>query len=170
MKMCSSCGVLKEDNLFGFQSRQCSDCKYEKRKQYKLKHKNRLKKERYTYNHSFQGRLVALIQAAKQRAQKHNLEYTLDREWILDLYAKQTGKCLLTNIEFSIEKPCETNLNPFSPSLDKINPKLGYTKENTRLVCVGINLALNEFGEDTFKQICEAYLSRENPQLIISDG
>lgn len=158
MKRCSNCKLLKDDGCFGFQSLQCPECKIIKRKEYKTKNKERLKAERYAYNHSFQGRLVALIQAAKQRAQKHNLEYSLDREWVLDLYEKQNGKCLLTGINFSMENPGDTNLNPFSPSLDKVIPKLGYTKENTRLVCVAVNLALNEFGEETFKKIAQSYL------------
>ena len=158
MIKCSSCEILKNDKYFGFQSRQCYECKAYKRKQYKAANKTKLKTERYAYNHSFQGRLVALIQAAKQRARKHNLEYSLDREWILNLYEKQNGKCLLTGINFSMENPVETNLNPLSPSLDKIIPKLGYTKDNTRLVCVAINIALNEFGENIFKKVCTAYL------------
>jgi hypothetical protein len=49
--------------------------------------------------------------------------------------------------------------NPFAPSIDRINPSIGYTKDNIRLVCASVNFALNEFGEDIFRKICKAYLS-----------
>jgi hypothetical protein len=47
---------------------------------------------------------------------------------------------------------------PFSPSLDKIDPKKGYTKDNVRLVITAINLALNNFGEELVAKVAQAYL------------
>lgn len=49
---------------------------------------------------------------------------------------------------------------PFSPPLDQNQPGGGYTPENTRLVCVAVNIALNRFGEEVFHRVCEGFLRR----------
>lgn len=49
------------------------------------------------------------------------------------------------------------------PVLDKyrknyIDSTLGYTKDNVRLVCTIVNMALNEFGDIIFDKMCRAYV------------
>jgi hypothetical protein len=67
------------------------------------------------------------------------------------------NKCAITKIKFIFDKG-NTSRRPFSPSIDRINSKLGYTKDNVRLVCVIVNLALNEFGDENFDKMCRAYV------------
>jgi hypothetical protein len=84
---------------------------------------------------------------------------TITREWIEDKLSQ--GFCELTKIPFDFEPPKDKNVtNPYAPSLDKIdsaNPD--YTPENTRVVLVGVNLALNTYGLDAmmpiFKKLAE---------------
>ena len=45
----------------------------------------------------------------------------------------------------------------------------GYTPENTRLVCVAVNLALNRFGEEVLERVCKGFLAyRELKSLVKS--
>jgi predicted molibdopterin-dependent oxidoreductase YjgC len=73
---------------------------------------------------------------------------------------EQNGKCKLTNIDFTFKlKETQKNFNPFNPSIDRIDSSKGYTKDNVRIVCVIVNLALNEFGEENFKIMCQSYIN-----------
>ncbi len=178
MSICSKCNLEKSYNDFydrgdGKKKKICKVCDNKTKHDYYLKHKEEIKNKTHIwyqknkhkrklvnkqYQKTVKGRLVQLMRQAKNRALKNNLLYDLDIKFLLELWNKQNGKCILTGIDFILERSEIYNSEPFAPSIDKINPKLGYTKDNVRLVCVAINYALNEFGEDIFKQICKAYL------------
>lgn len=69
----------------------------------------------------------------------------------------QNKICSQCKIPFEFNK---TNFirRPFAPSIDRINAKLGYTKDNVRLVCTIVNMVLNEFGDNIFDKMCRAYV------------
>jgi len=121
-------------------------------------------KRRQEYSSSVRGRFFDLLSSAKIRAKKNKLEFNLDIEWLLDLFDNQYGKCLLTGLELDfITHPVSgSRYTPMSPSLDKINPEKGYTKDNVRLVCTAINIALNSFGEKHFEKLAKAFLEKRN--------
>lgn len=111
------------------------------------------------------GRLTTVLCSARARAKKRGLPFDLDMEWLAGLWELQGGRCALTGLPMETpfraeEATNKRHFHPFSPSLDRITPGLGYTKENTRLVCTAINLALNEFGGDVFEQIAKGYLRK----------
>ena len=107
------------------------------------------------------GRLIALLGAARKRAQQKGYPFELDIKWVLERYETQNGACCLTGLPFTLEfTPRGKKYHPYNPSLDKIVPAEGYTKQNTRLVCVAVNIALNEFGEEVLRKVCEGYLTR----------
>lgn len=175
-------------NPSGFQAC-CRECSKERGKQYAREHREYFKqKGREKYDPSqnqaryrkyredylqrrdearktIRGRLMDLISNARKRAAKDKLPFTITIEWALGVYEKQGGKCLLTGISFTFERnPYGVRFYfPFSPSLDQIKPGEGYTPENTRLVCVAVNIALNRFGEDVLRQVCEGFLIHNPP-------
>jgi hypothetical protein len=120
-------------------------------------------RRRIEYSTSVRGRFVTLLHSAKCRAAKANLPYELDLQWLLELYNAQRGCCLLTEIKLQFEsnRGGTRAFKPFSPSLDRIVPKEGYTKSNTRLVCTAVNLALNNFGESVFEKVAKGYLRKQ---------
>lgn len=87
---------------------------------------------------------------------KRNINVT--KQDIAKLFELQYNRCALTNIEFDYKFTGNKKSNPFRPSVDRIDCSKGYTTDNIRLVCVAVNYALNEFGDEIFKQICKAYL------------
>ena len=97
------------------------------------------------------GRLKMSFLHSRTRAKNHNLSFDIDFDFVKELYQKQQGRCKLSNIEFSFE-----NVTPFSPSIDRISSDKGYTRDNIRLVCLIVNLALNNFGDEAFFTMCEA--------------
>lgn len=109
-------------------------------------------------------RLFESFKAAKSRANSKGLDFSIDFEWLWEQYVSQNGKCLLTGIQFKLErnKFAERFSFPFSVSIDRIDSGQGYTKQNTRLVCTIVNLALNRFGDEAFKQMCESFIVMQN--------
>jgi hypothetical protein len=45
-----------------------------------------------------------------------------------------------------------------SLSVDRINPKVGYLYSNIRIICLALNTAFGDWGEDCFRDVAEAWL------------
>lgn len=90
-----------------------------------------------------------LIAAAKGRAKKSGLEFDLTNEWA---NAVSDGRCSLSGIPFIAAngKP-----GPFSPSIDRIDQKRGYTKDNCRLVLWAVNRFRGEDTDEVLLHIAE---------------
>jgi hypothetical protein len=99
----------------------------------------------------------------KQRSIKRGWDFDVDVNFIRELFAKQEGKCALTKIPFNFNhvKNKKYERDPFCMSLDRVNPNKGYTKDNVRLVCMIVNLALNNFGDNAFAKMCEEFVSNK---------
>lgn len=98
-----------------------------------------------------------LLRLARSRAKYKKLSFDLDKNYLEKMYLSQNKKCALTKINFAFEK-VETSKRPFAPSVDRIDSKLGYLKGNIRLVCIVVNISLNEFGDTVFDKMCRAYI------------
>lgn len=111
---------------------------------------------------SLRGRLYSIFKAAKDRSAKIDREFSIDIEWLLARFNDIGGKCEVTGITLTLERndAGERFQNPFNPSLDRRDCTKGYTPENTRIVCVMANLAMNRFGDDAFHQMCSAYMKK----------
>lgn len=74
---------------------------------------------------------------AKCRAKQSNLPFDLTVDDLYNLWNEQNGKCAISNIPMTCEF-CKGNVMT-NISLDQINPKAGYTKDNVQLVCWAVN-------------------------------
>ena len=88
--------------------------------------------------------IISLYRTAKNRAKAKGLPFTLTKEWVVERI--EWGKCELSGIPFNLEVGRGVS-GPFSPSIDKIVPELGYTPENSRMILCGIN-SLKSTGTD----------------------
>lgn len=100
-------------------------------------------------------RLGKLLSMAKNRSSSRGHEFNLDLEHLLTLW---DGKCSLSGIELDLSRSDKGVVNPYAPSLDRIEPKLGYTKGNVRIVCYQMNVAMSEFGLDQFNSFINLYI------------
>ena len=97
-----------------------------------------------------------LVDSAKLRAKKKNVPCSIDGAWA---EARWNGYCELTGIPFATSGA----RSPYSPSIDRRDPKLGYTKENCRFVLWAIN-AFKTDGTDTqMLEIARALLAHIPP-------
>ena len=91
-----------------------------------------------------------MLSKAKERSIKKEYEFSITLDWLIDKI--DNGVCELTKIPFTLDKTSSLH-NPFGPSLDKINPKKGYTTDNVRVVLWCVNRSLGEDGLETMKPI-----------------
>lgn len=94
-----------------------------------------------------------IFNAAKTRAAKKNIKFTICVEHVICLM--HVGKCNKTGIKFDLSR-ANTFINPFSPSLDRIDNNRGYEPDNIQLVCNMYNSGKGENSEVDFQAICLA--------------
>lgn len=87
----------------------------------------------------------------KSRARQKGLEYSLSPEAIAQMFEYQKGRCCISGIAFDLGG--REMARPFAPSLDRIDPRRGYTLDNVRLVCRIVNMALNVWGKEALDRL-----------------
>jgi hypothetical protein len=83
----------------------------------------------------------------KQSASTRDLEFSISKEFIWELFLKQNRKCFFTGIEISYKEG--------TASIDRILNSKGYTEDNVALVHKDINLMRNKFDIDYFIKLCK---------------
>jgi hypothetical protein len=98
------------------------------------------------YSMSPKGTVTVLLNYARDRARNAGLSFDLDRDWLgqkLD-----TGVCELSGLPIQRISPGQYRTHPYAPSIDRVEPALGYIKTNCRLVCFAVNRARSDFGDE----------------------
>lgn len=108
----------------------------------------RKKQKRKRFEYEKDGNTIAsrarrLICAAQRRAKKKRLQITLRNEDISP--ALKRGVCEITGIPFVMV--CGEGTHPYSPTLDRIDPNVGYIPTNVRVVVHIYNACRNEWGD-----------------------
>ena len=95
---------------------------------------------------------MALLRSSKQRASDKGFEYNLDFSWARSTW---NGHCALTGLPFRCS---DKNLggNPFSPTIDRIDPKRGYVQDNCRFILFSINSFKHTGTDNDLKEIIVA--------------
>jgi hypothetical protein len=84
----------------------------------------------------------------------------LDLDWAMARYAEQGGRCAVSGVLLEFPPTGQGPVpHPYAPSLDRVDPRLGYTKSNTRLVAVALNAGLGSWGEAVYRRIAESYIA-----------
>lgn len=81
-----------------------------------------------------------LYRGIQSRVKRSKLELDFNVDFLLKLWHKQNGKCVMTDISM-------THIvdDPQAVSVDRINSNNGYLKDNIQLVCRFINYAKNTY-------------------------
>ena len=84
--------------------------------------------------------------------------YELDHDFVKRKL--EAGICEATGLPLIRTAPDGVKINPFTPSLDRIIPSLGYIPSNVRLVCFAFNRAKSDWGDEVLLQIATALVHR----------
>lgn len=103
---------------------------------------------------NYEWRIKKLYSMAKNRALKRKLPFNLSKEYLIDLWELQDGKCAISNTIFDLSDYGKFGqVNPNAPSIDRILPELGYIIGNVRITTYHVNVALSEFGLDALIEL-----------------
>ena len=87
---------------------------------------------------------------SKKRAKKNNWVHDLDHDYISHLLKQSGERCPLTG-----EKFVYRSHHPLNISIDRIDNKRGYTKDNVWVVSTWANKAKSNLTQDQFVEFCE---------------
>lgn len=178
MKVCFRCQTEKPLTEFWKQGRskdghrsECAECSKKAQKTWRLNRPEYVitynKTYRETHKESLRvnagayrakNRVQNQIRNAKQRAVKANLPFDLDQyvDAILDRFDR--GVCELSGLTF---QRAAGRHGAFSPSIDRVQPALGYVYTNIRIICWALNAAFGPWGKDVTFAIVRAALAME---------
>jgi hypothetical protein len=97
---------------------------------------------------------------AKKRAAEKGLQRDINFEWAMNQVVANNFKCEVTGIAFFDPAGDGHKIHPFAPSIDRIDPEMGYTKGNCRVVCCAVNVGLNSWGLDVFEKVSASFQRR----------
>jgi len=117
---------------------------------------------RKKYRNKIETRAKELLNMAKFNAKKKNVPFDLDYEWVFENLQK--GVCQMTGLKFILEPLPKGRQNPYTASLDRITPELGYVKSNVRMILWALNAAFNSYGEHVYASIAKVFLEK-NPDI-----
>ncbi len=129
--LCTKCGTIKNYDFFsdyGIKTGLCKDC-------------NKILNKNNRENTTLRLKLSNLISSSKSGMNKrnnskwrkdNNITHELTFEELLNIYLQQNGRCFYSNQKLELT-------GEYMMSLERINTKIGYTKENCCLICIEFN-------------------------------
>jgi hypothetical protein len=146
-KRCFDCKNIYPDtsDYFSGKQRMCKQCNA-------IRHKKfyHILKKDITVEQLLQMRLYQ----AKYRSNIKEIEFDVDREYLLNLYNKQDGKCFYSGLKMEIALKHD-KINNRTLSIDRIDSKKGYTKDNIVLCCDNINTMKMQMDKKEFMNLCK---------------
>tara|TARA_R110002126_G_scaffold187631_1_gene336282 strand:+ start:88 stop:702 length:615 start_codon:yes stop_codon:yes gene_type:complete len=142
---CSGCETIREvdcNNLEKGISTRCNDCGQ--------------KDNRGSNNPAWKGYKeisASYISGLKHGAKTRGYCFEITMEDLQDLWEKQDGLCALTGQKLDLLAKGRTASN--KASLDRIDPKRGYTPDNIQWLHKDINFMKRNYNEDYFIDLCK---------------
>jgi hypothetical protein len=99
--------------------------------------------------------LSSIRKSCKKRGETTDLTF----EWLQSRI--DYGVCEMSGVPFDMK----SKKGPFSPSVDRIDPRGPYTQANCRVILWFINRALSNYGEDLALSVFEKILERRRMKL-----
>ena len=119
--------------------------------------------QRKRYDQSPWGKAMHLYHAARKRAVKKGVPFTITVEDIF--FPLELGLCQLSGLPLNM-RGSRSN-RTYSPSVHRIDPSKGYVSGNIQIVCWSLNAMIGEWGAATFEEIAYQHLLRTRPDLVI---
>ncbi len=157
-KLCNKCNTTKDVKEFS------NDCKNSDglRSVCKICSINHM----YTFYSTFDGYFKQLYNDLKHNAKARNIKVEITIDDIKKQYENQVGLCVLTKFLMTHNKQpvnTTTHINhKFNISVDRIDSKKHYTKDNIQLVCAIVNIIKYNLSQDKFIEICKQISKNNN--------
>ncbi len=101
----------------------------------------------------------------KNGAKRRNIQFSVDIEYIWDLFIKQNKKCALSGLDLKLYTLNEKYKNIGNASIDRIDSSKGYIKGNVQWVHQDINYMKLDFDEKYFIELCSKIVNNKCKNL-----
>jgi hypothetical protein len=120
---------------------------------------------------NFDGHVRAIFTDLISNAKRRGITVIdITREDILNLYKEQDGMCIFTGKKMLWdhlgEKINSRIRNPLNISVDRIDSKKGYTKDNIQLVCAIVNRMKMDMSNEIFHEYCGLIYNNPKPAVL----
>jgi hypothetical protein len=155
MKTCSKCKIEKalkefyERNKVGYVHSWCRKCTSEL---------SSLRYKKYRKNIDF--RIRSTTTKIKCNSRKKNIKFNITPEYMIQLWIEQNGKCYLTGNKMKFYSKEGFGMPKDQATVDKINPKLGYTLGNVQWATWQINSMKRDLLYKDFIKTCKKVYKR----------
>jgi hypothetical protein len=99
----------------------------------------------FWYNH--------IVRSATGSKGRKEIELTITKEYVWDLFIKQNRKCSLSGIELTF--PTKHKDKTYTASLDRIDSSKGYIEGNVQWVHKDINMMKRIYSQEYFINMCK---------------
>jgi hypothetical protein len=108
------------------------------------------------------GSISEMVQRAKRQAKARGIAFDLSELDLATLIARSGGKCEVSGVDFDwMMTAGKRGLRPFAASIDRIDSNGIYTLANCRLVCLAVNIALSDWGDNVLRKIARGMVVLE---------
>lgn|SRR5574337_341977 len=107
---------------------------------------------------------LGMYPRVRRGAMTRKIPFEITRPEFVDLAVASGGVCAVTGIPFSPRVLSSARVGerrPYMPSVDRKDSARPYSAANCRLVLVGVNLAMNSWGEEFFIDLLEHFQARQ---------
>lgn len=164
-RTCTKCNIGKPYSQFGKQKNgkyglrsACKDCTRKQNIVYVNNHRGNIVNYDKKFYFSYKGFIWKMPYSTKSRAKKRSLVFEIDKEWLEGRIGKM--KCEVTGFKLEIMSGKKCKVSPTQPSLDRIDPSIGYTKENTRVVCWWYNVMKHDWSDKEVVHFVKEYYNK----------
>ena len=143
--LCLECGEDNPDNFYSHYKSQCKLCNNKKSREFTRQATIERNKDKPQSFYSQYPILDNRFTNAQARATLKSMDFDLTRDWMLEQFNNQDGRCAYSNVPMDVK-----NKGPLSASLDRIDSTKGYTQENCQLVTTFIQRCKYNYSEEEF--------------------
>lgn len=130
-------------------------------REYCNKNSERISERGREYRNTIIGKCRQLVNAAKVRSGRKNLEYNINADVIYVMIMEQKQKCVQTGVKFTFDNKGDGSVNLKSPSLDRKDSSKGYTIENIQITCWFYNAGKGSSSdEEVWKLLNETFKNK----------
>lgn len=101
-----------------------------------------------------------VLPTARRNAKGRGLPFRLAEDDVIHTAVTAKWRCAVTGIKFTLDQVGKAKRKPYAPSIDRIDCSVGYEPANVRLVCVAVNIALGDWGDEVFSKLALYYAKR----------
>lgn len=98
-----------------------------------------------------------LANSARHNAKRLGKEFEIDAAWVEERLTK--GVCEVSGLPLVLDIR-NGERSPWAPSLDRQDASLGYTKDNVKVVCLILNVARNNWGDEPLRTLVATLASK----------